>query len=132
MGLAAVTGLTPEELREMASVDVRTVDIDTLTDLRDIQIDTKAPVEIAPRFSYVTVMTDYINLFFVISIELFHKFFSNPNLHINGFFLFFNVNGKPCIDSSLVSFLPFTCCIPHACGTPFRITPNRSKRSASF
>lgn len=45
MGLAAVTGLTPEELREMASVDVRTVDIDTLTDLRDIQIDTKAPVE---------------------------------------------------------------------------------------
>ena len=45
MGLEAVTGLTPEELREMASVDVRTVDIDTLTDLRDIQIDTKAPVE---------------------------------------------------------------------------------------
>ena len=39
MGLEAVTGLTPEELREMASVDVRTVDIDTLTDLRDIQID---------------------------------------------------------------------------------------------
>ena len=45
MGLEAVTGLTPEELRELASVDVRTVDIDTLTDLRDIQIDTKAPVE---------------------------------------------------------------------------------------
>jgi hypothetical protein len=45
MGLEAVTGLTPEELRKMASVDVRTVDIDTLTDLRDIQIDTKAPVE---------------------------------------------------------------------------------------
>ncbi|GFI45968.1 hypothetical protein IMSAGC019_01281 [Lachnospiraceae bacterium] len=45
MGLAAVTGFTPEELRELASVDVRTVDIDTLTDLRDIQIDTKAPVE---------------------------------------------------------------------------------------
>ena len=45
MGLEAVTGFTPEELREMASVDVRTVDIDTLTDLRDIQIDTKAPVE---------------------------------------------------------------------------------------
>ena len=45
MGLEAVTGLTPEELREMASVDVRTVDIDTLPDLRDIQIDTKAPVE---------------------------------------------------------------------------------------
>ncbi len=45
MGLAAVAGFTPEELRELASVDVRTVDIDTLTDLRDIQIDTKAPVE---------------------------------------------------------------------------------------
>ena len=45
MGLAAVAGFTPEELREMASVDVRTVDIDMLTDLRDIQIDTKAPVE---------------------------------------------------------------------------------------
>ena len=45
MGLEAVTGLTPEELRKMASVDVRTVNIDTLTDLRDIQIDTKAPVE---------------------------------------------------------------------------------------
>lgn len=45
MGLAVVAGFTPEELRELASVDVRTVDIDTLTDLRDIQIDTKAPVE---------------------------------------------------------------------------------------
>lgn len=29
----------------MAEVDVRTVDIDTLADLRDIEIDTKAPVE---------------------------------------------------------------------------------------
>ena len=37
--------LTDEELSEMASVDVRTVDIDTLTDLRDIVIDTKLPVE---------------------------------------------------------------------------------------
>lgn len=47
MGLAAgvIAGLTPEELREMAAVDVRTVDIDTLMDLRDIIIDTKAPVE---------------------------------------------------------------------------------------
>ena len=41
MGLAAVAGFTPEELRELASVDVRTVDIDTLTDLRDIQIGRK-------------------------------------------------------------------------------------------
>lgn len=36
--------LTPERLEEMASVDVRKVDISTLTDLRDIKIDTKAPV----------------------------------------------------------------------------------------
>ena len=38
-------GLTDEELDAMASVDVRTVDINTLTDLRDIVIDTKLPVE---------------------------------------------------------------------------------------
>lgn len=37
--------LTREKLDEMAAVDVRTVDIDTLTDLRDIEIDTKAPVK---------------------------------------------------------------------------------------
>ena len=37
--------LSDEELKEMAAVDVRTVDIDTLTDLRDIVIDTKLPVE---------------------------------------------------------------------------------------
>lgn len=37
--------LTDEELDAMASVDVRTVDINTLTDLRDIVIDTKLPVE---------------------------------------------------------------------------------------
>ena len=47
MGLAAgaLAGLIPEELRELAAVDVRTVDINSLTDLRDIEIDTKAPVE---------------------------------------------------------------------------------------
>lgn len=47
MGLAAgaLAGFTPEELRELAAVDVRTVDIDSLTDLRDVEIDTKAPVE---------------------------------------------------------------------------------------
>lgn len=44
MGFAAA-GFTPDELKEMAAVDVRTVDIATLTDIRDIQIDTKAPVE---------------------------------------------------------------------------------------
>lgn len=37
--------LTREMLDEMAAVDIRTVDIDTLTDLRDIKIDTKAPVK---------------------------------------------------------------------------------------
>ena len=47
MGFAAgaLAGFTPEELRELAAVDVRTVDINSLTDLRDIEIDTKAPVE---------------------------------------------------------------------------------------
>lgn len=38
-------GLTDEELDAMESVDVRIVDIETLTDLRDIVIDTKLPVE---------------------------------------------------------------------------------------
>ncbi len=37
--------ISPEELDAMASVDVRTVDIDTLTDIRDIHIDTKLSVE---------------------------------------------------------------------------------------
>lgn len=41
----ALAGITPEELRELAAVDVRTVDINTLTDLRDITIDAKEPVE---------------------------------------------------------------------------------------
>lgn len=36
--------LTRERLEEMAAVDVRTVDISTLTDLRDIEIDTSLPV----------------------------------------------------------------------------------------
>lgn len=47
MGLAAgaLAGFTPEELKELAAVDVRTVDINSLTDLREIEIDTKAPVE---------------------------------------------------------------------------------------
>lgn len=37
--------ISDEELDEMAAVDVRTVDINTLTDIRDIKIDTKLPVE---------------------------------------------------------------------------------------
>lgn len=36
--------LTMEKLEEMAAVDVRTVDISTLTDLRNIEIDTSLPV----------------------------------------------------------------------------------------
>ena len=36
--------LEKEKLEEMAAVDVRTVDISTLTDLRDIKIDTSLPV----------------------------------------------------------------------------------------
>lgn len=36
--------LTKERLEEMAAVDVRTVDVSTLTDLRNIEIDTSLPV----------------------------------------------------------------------------------------
>lgn len=37
--------LSLEDLKRMQDVDVRTVDIEELTDLRDIQIDTKLLVE---------------------------------------------------------------------------------------
>lgn len=37
--------LTKEKLKEMADVDIRTVDIETLTDLRDVHIDTSWSVE---------------------------------------------------------------------------------------
>lgn len=37
--------ITDEELDAMEAVDVRTVDINTLTDIRDISIDTRLPVE---------------------------------------------------------------------------------------
>lgn len=40
-----MSGITDEELDTMAAVDVRTVDINTLTDIRDINVDTKLPVE---------------------------------------------------------------------------------------
>lgn len=36
--------LTREKLQEMAAVDIREVDIGSLTDLRDIVVDTKKPV----------------------------------------------------------------------------------------
>lgn len=44
MGIAMLD-ITDEELDAMENVDVRTVDINTLTDIRDIKIDTKLPVE---------------------------------------------------------------------------------------
>lgn len=44
MGIA-MFDITDEELDAMETVDVRTVDINTLTDIRDIKIDTKLPVE---------------------------------------------------------------------------------------
>lgn len=37
--------LTREKLEEMEAVDIRKVDIDTLSDLRDIEVDTSWPVE---------------------------------------------------------------------------------------
>ena len=37
--------LTKDMLAEMAAVDIRTVDISELSDLRDIEIDTSLPVE---------------------------------------------------------------------------------------
>lgn len=37
--------ITDQELDAMEAVDIRTVDINTLTDIRDIRIDTKLPVE---------------------------------------------------------------------------------------
>lgn len=44
MGIAMLD-ITDEELDAMETVDVRTVDINTLTDIRDIKIDTKLSVE---------------------------------------------------------------------------------------
>ncbi|MCM1539051.1 MAG: hypothetical protein NC254_11725 [bacterium] len=41
----AVFDISNEELDAMEAVDVRTVDINSLTDIRDIKIDTKLPVE---------------------------------------------------------------------------------------
>lgn len=37
--------LTAEDLKRMQEVDIRTVNIEELTDLRDISVDTKLPVE---------------------------------------------------------------------------------------
>ena len=38
--------LSTEELRRMASVDIRAVDRGTLADMRDIEIDTRQPVRV--------------------------------------------------------------------------------------
>ena len=42
---AKVLDISEEKLDAVAAVDIRTVDINTLTDIRDIKIDTKLPVE---------------------------------------------------------------------------------------
>ena len=59
--------LTKEQLMEMAATDVRTVDISTLTDLRDVKIDTSQPVkrkldEFARQVNnvYVNRIGDYV------------------------------------------------------------------------
>ena len=60
-------GLTKERLMEMAATDIRTVDISTLTDLRDVEIDTSQPVrrkldEFARQVNnvYVNRIGDYV------------------------------------------------------------------------
>ena len=59
--------LTKEQLMEMAATDIRTVDISTLTDLRDVKIDTSKPVkrkldEFARQVNnvYVNRIGDYV------------------------------------------------------------------------
>lgn len=42
---AKVLDISEEKLDAMAAVDIRTVDINMLTDIRDVKIDTKLPVE---------------------------------------------------------------------------------------
>ena len=44
-GKEAMFNLTEEDLKKMEAVDIRTVDINTLTDIRDIQIDSKMSTE---------------------------------------------------------------------------------------
>lgn len=52
--------LTKEKLEKMAAVDIKTVDIETLTDLRDIEIDTSWPV--AKKLSAFAQQTNNIYL----------------------------------------------------------------------
>ena len=56
--------ITDEKLDAMEAVDVLTVDINTLTDLRDIKIDTKLPVE-----EKLTLFAEQTNNLFVHRID---------------------------------------------------------------
>lgn len=53
--------LTEEDLDAMAAVDIRTADINTLTDIRDIKIDTKLPVE--QKLASLARQTDNLYLY---------------------------------------------------------------------
>lgn len=62
-----MVSLTKQELQEMAEVDVRTVDINTLTELSDIEVDTSKPVaqklgmlSAQTKNIYVTRCDDYV------------------------------------------------------------------------
>ena len=59
--IRTIQGISAEKLEKMASVDVRTVDLSMLTDLRDIEIDTKAPV--SKKLEAFAAQTDnvYVN-----------------------------------------------------------------------
>ena len=62
--------LTKERLEEMAAVDIRTVDISTLTDLRDIEIDTSSPVEKKlDAFARQTTMSMSIGSVYVVKVR---------------------------------------------------------------
>lgn len=49
--------LTREKLQEMAAVDIRNVDINTLADLRDIVVDMKKPVP--EKLTFIAMWTNY-------------------------------------------------------------------------
>lgn len=53
--------LTEKDLNTMASVDIRTVDINKLTDIRDIKIDTRLPVE--QKLASLARQTDNLYLY---------------------------------------------------------------------
>lgn len=53
--------LTEDDLNTMASVDIRTVDINKLTDIRDIKIDTRLSVE--QKLASLARQTDNLYLY---------------------------------------------------------------------